>query len=350
MTTSTSSVTNSSTNGTLSLSKCSATDAKYHKSSTENDIAAEPRSKYSVAKNQDIELIEKAYGYVCVLECSDGSYYTGRTKNLEKRLIEHRNGEGAKHTKNRLPVKLVYYETYDRIDVAFYREKQIQGWSRQKKEALINNDIELIKSLSKSKTIQQGSERFDKLSERPVEPVSEPVELNFGQYPRDFFDFIIIDECHRGDASDESSWRAIMEYFSPAVQLGLTATPKRDVNKDTYEYFGKPVYIYSLKEGINDGFLTPFKVKEISTTGDTYVYTDDDTVLEGKIEEGREYTQEEQNRIIELMDIERYRVQTFMELINQNQKTLVFCVTQAHAAAIRDLINQYAKIQIIATE
>jgi len=167
--------------------------------------------------------------------------------------------------------------------------------------------------------------------------------FNFGQYPRDFFDFIIIDECHRGGANDESTWRAIMEYFSPAVQLGLTATPKRDINKDTYEYFGKPVYIYSLKEGINDGFLTPFKVKEISTTGDTYTYTDDDTVLEGEIEKDRKYTLEEQNRIIELMDIERYRVQLFMDEINQKQKTLVFCATQIHAAAVRDLINQYAK-------
>lgn len=74
----------------------------------------------------------------------------------------------------------------------------------------------------------------------------------FGAYPPDFFDFIIIDECHRGGANDESSWRAIMEYFSPAVQLGLTATPKRDVNADTYNYFGEPVYSYKLKEGIND--------------------------------------------------------------------------------------------------
>src|ERR1019366_7103666 len=78
----------------------------------------------------------------------------------------------------------------------------------------------------------------------------------FGEYPKDYFDFIIIDECHRGGASDESTWRAIMEYFSPAVQLGLTATPKRENNIDTYRYFGEPVYIYSLKEGINDGFLT----------------------------------------------------------------------------------------------
>src|SRR5699024_3226707 len=95
-------------------------------------------------------------------------------------------------------------------------------------------------------------------------------------YAEDFFDFIIIDECHRGGANDESTWRGIMEYFSPAVQLGLTATPKRDVNVDTYEYFGEPIFTYSLKQGINDGYLTPFKVKEIATTGDTYQYTDDD--------------------------------------------------------------------------
>jgi type I restriction enzyme, R subunit len=88
----------------------------------------------------------------------------------------------------------------------------------------------------------------------------------FGEYPPDFFDFIIIDECHRGGANDESNWRSILEYFAPAVQLGLTATPKRKDNVDTYAYFGEPVYVYSLKEGINDGFLTPFKVKQISTT------------------------------------------------------------------------------------
>lgn len=162
----------------------------------------------------------------------------------------------------------------------------------------------------------------------------------FGEYSEDFFDFIIIDECHRGGANDESTWRGIMEYFSPAVQLGLTATPKRDVNVNTYEYFGEPIYTYSLKQGINDGYLTPFKVKEVSTTGDTYQYTDDDEVIEGVVDEEREYTLEEQNRIIELMQIEEYRVRLLMDMINQNKKTLVFCNTQIHAAAIRDLINQ----------
>ena len=165
----------------------------------------------------------------------------------------------------------------------------------------------------------------------------------FGEYPKDFFDFIIIDECHRGGANDESSWRAIMEYFSPAVQLGLTATPKRTINADTYNYFGEPVYVYSLKEGINDGFLTPFKVKQIDTTIDEYLFTSDDTVLEGEIEEGKRYTEAEMNRIIEIKEREEYRVKIFMSLINQNEKTLVFCATQLHALAIRDLINQYAE-------
>jgi type I restriction enzyme R subunit len=164
----------------------------------------------------------------------------------------------------------------------------------------------------------------------------------FGEYPADFFDFIIIDECHRGGASDESSWRAIMEHFSPAVQLGLTATPKRDVNGDTYAYFGEPVYEYSLKAGINDGFLSPFRLKEIHTTIDEYVYTPDDDVEEGDIEVGREYTESDFNRLIEIKEREAYRVDLFMNMIDQSQKALVFCATQRHALAVRDLINQKA--------
>lgn len=165
----------------------------------------------------------------------------------------------------------------------------------------------------------------------------------FGEYPKDYFDFIIIDECHRGGANDESNWRAIMDYFSPAVQLGLTATPKRDDNVDTYKYFGEPVYIYSLKEGINDGFLTPFKVRNIKTTLDEYVYTSDDTVIEGEIETGKLYKEADFNRIIEIKAREAKRVQLFMDEINQNEKGIVFCATQDHAAAVRDLINQYKR-------
>jgi type I restriction enzyme R subunit len=162
----------------------------------------------------------------------------------------------------------------------------------------------------------------------------------FGDYPPDFFDFIIVDECHRGGANDESNWRGILDYFSPAVQLGLTATPRRRDNVDTYAYFGEPVYVYSLKEGINDGFLTPFKVKQISTTLDEYVYTPDDKLVEGEVESGRRYTESDFNKIIEIKEREAHRVKLFLAMINQNEKTLVFCATQNHALAVRDLINQ----------
>lgn len=168
-------------------------------------------------------------------------------------------------------------------------------------------------------------------------------EPNFGQYPKDFFDFIIVDECHRGGANDESTWRAILEYFEPATQLGLTATPKRDVNGDTYKYFGEPVSVYSLKEGINDGFLTPFRVKQIQTNIDEYQFTSDDDVISGMVEEGREYTESDFNKIITIKAREEYRVKEFLKMINQNQKTLVFCATQDHALAVRDLINQHCE-------
>ena len=165
----------------------------------------------------------------------------------------------------------------------------------------------------------------------------------FGEYPADYFDFIIIDECHRGGANDESNWRGIMEYFSPAVQLGLTATPKRKDNVDTYRYFGEPVYIYSLKEGINDGFLTPFKVKRIKTTLDDYRYTSDDTIVEGEIEEGKLYEEKDFNRTIEIVEREAKRVNIFLDEANQKEKSLIFCANQGHAALIRDLVNQYSK-------
>lgn len=162
----------------------------------------------------------------------------------------------------------------------------------------------------------------------------------FGEYPPDFFDLIIIDECHRGGANDEGNWRGILEYFSPAVQLGLTATPKRKDNVDTYKYFGEPVYTYSLKQGVNDGFLTPFKVKRIKTTLDDYIYTSDDQIVEGEVEEGKIYEEADFNKIIVIKEREAKRVRVILDEINQNEKTLIFCANQDHALAVRDLVNQ----------
>lgn len=162
----------------------------------------------------------------------------------------------------------------------------------------------------------------------------------FGEYPPDFFDFIVVDECHRGGANDEGNWRAILDYFAPAVQLGLTATPKRTLNANTYAYFGDPVYVYSLKEGINDGFLTPFKVKQIATTIDDYTYTPDDAVVAGEVVAGKRYVESDFNKIIVIAEREAYRVKLLMGMIDQREKTIVFCATQAHALLVRDLINQ----------
>lgn len=169
-------------------------------------------------------------------------------------------------------------------------------------------------------------------------------EFNFREYEPDFFDFIIIDECHRGGAKDESTWRKILEYFEPAVQLGLTATPKRKVNSDTYSYFGEPVYTYALRAGIEDGFLTPFKVRQMASTIDTYVYDPDDEVVGGDIDPDHEYTEAEINAKIIIPEREQSRIHEFMDQINPRQKTLVFCATQNHAAAVRDYINQIKDI------
>ena len=166
---------------------------------------------------------------------------------------------------------------------------------------------------------------------------------NFGEYPPDYFDAIFIDECHRGGANDEGNWRGILEYFSPAVQIGLTATPKRKDNVDTYKYFGDPVYVYSLKEGINDGFLTPFRVKRVQTTLDDYMYVSDDKIIEGEIEDGKVYEEADFNRIIEIKEREAKRVKVLLAEINQEEKTIIFCANQAHAAAIRELVNQQSQ-------
>ncbi|SHL14745.1 type I restriction enzyme, R subunit [Roseovarius marisflavi] len=162
----------------------------------------------------------------------------------------------------------------------------------------------------------------------------------YTQYPPDFFDFIVIDECHRGGAKDESEWRRLLEYFEPAAQLGLTATPKRKHNADTYSYFGEPVYTYALRDGIEDGFLTPFKVRQMASTIDEYVFDGSDELIAGEIEDGEAFSEGDFNTRIIIEDRELSRVKEFMSQIDQRQKTLVFCATQDHAALVRDLINQ----------
>lgn len=165
-------------------------------------------------------------------------------------------------------------------------------------------------------------------------------EAIYASYAPDFFDLIVVDECHRGGAQDESNWRAILEHFAPAAQLGLTATPKRKVNADTYVYFGEPVYTYALRDGIEDGFLTPFKVRQMASTIDEYVYDGSDEVVAGEVAHGESFAEADFNRRVIIPERELARVREFMGQIDQRQKTLVFCATQDHAAMVRDMINQ----------
>ena len=166
----------------------------------------------------------------------------------------------------------------------------------------------------------------------------------YKQYPKDFFDIIIIDECHRGSANDEGSWRRVLDHFEDAVHLGLTATPKREDNVDTYNYFGKPVYEYSLKEGINDGFLTPYKVKRVRTNLDEYVFKSGDSVKQGELEK-QQYDQNEFNRTIIIPERIDKIAQSILNLINPMDKSIVFCVDQEHALRLRDAINRHKTIR-----
>ncbi len=165
----------------------------------------------------------------------------------------------------------------------------------------------------------------------------------YKQYHKKFFDFIIIDECHRGGAHDESQWHELLTYFSDAYQLGMTATPKRNDNANTYRYFGKPVYSYSLKQGIADGYLTPFRVCISESNIDEYIYDSDDDVT-GDIDTEKTYTEQDfYNGKIEIRQRDEHRVKELLSQINPDEKTIVFCATQLHAHVIRDMINQYKK-------
>ncbi|MBO4628464.1 MAG: DEAD/DEAH box helicase family protein [Treponema sp.] len=190
-------------------------------------------------------------------------------------------------------------------------------------------------------------------SDNKAVAVPEPVEGGetteyYKQYPQDFFDFIIIDECHRGGANDESEWRKLMEYFTPAYQLGLTATPRRTINGDTYRYFGEPVYQYSLKQGIEDGYLTPYRVKSCTNQIiDEYVYNEEDKIVRGEELLDKEKTYDEKDFYhgkIKIRERDELRVEEFLDSANPEEKAIVFCATQNHAMQVRDMINSQAKL------
>lgn len=169
-------------------------------------------------------------------------------------------------------------------------------------------------------------------------------EEKYKKFDPDFFDLVIIDECHRGGANDESQWRKILDYFKGACHVGLTATPKCDVNGETYKYFGKPAYRYSLGMGIHDGFLTPFRVDELKSTLSQYQVTDGDIIdYPDEVDPHRKYgnDQIEHKRML-IDERDRHFVDVLMERMPLDQKAIVFCVTQSHARRIARIIKEKA--------
>ena len=176
----------------------------------------------------------------------------------------------------------------------------------------------------------------------------------FRNLPRNFFDLIVIDECHRGSASDDSNWRVILEYFNKAVQLGLTATPLRDDNKDTYQYFGNPLYTYSLKQGIEDGFLAPYIVHRVVTDADATGWRprEGQVDVNGKLIPDGVYTTPDFENSLSLLPRTKAVAKHLYQFMLKNgrfDKTIVFCVDQEHADQFRreisnlnaDLVRQY---------
>lgn len=166
----------------------------------------------------------------------------------------------------------------------------------------------------------------------------------YKEYARDFFDLIIVDECHRGSARDESNWREILDYFEPAHQLGMTATPLREDNRDTYAYFGNPIYTYSLRQGIDDGFLAPYRVHRVVSAWDAAGWRPSQGDLDryGRAIPDDEYHTKDFERVVAL----RARTQAiarhltdFMKKTDRFAKTIVFCVDQEHAADMRQALN-----------
>lgn len=163
-------------------------------------------------------------------------------------------------------------------------------------------------------------------------------------YARDFFDLIIIDECHRGSARDESNWREILEYFAPACQLGMTATPLREDNRDTYRYFGHPIYQYSLRQGIDDGFLAPYRVHRVITSYDAAGWRPSQGDLDryGREIPDEEYHTKDFERIVALRARTKaivHHLTEFMKKTDRLAKTIVFCVDQEHADEMRRALN-----------
>jgi type I restriction enzyme R subunit len=228
--------------------------------------------------------------------------------------------------------------------------------SKRKKRILYLADRNVLIDQAKDRTFSPMGQALQKIQGRAVksrevyfalyQALANPVtgENLYEKYPRDFFDLIIVDECHRGSANEYGSWRKILEYFDSATQIGMTATPKRNDNVDTYEYFGDPIYTYSLRQGIDDGFLAPYRVYRVIPDVDASGLQVDSGVLDRF---GREipaglYGTKDYERLISLLsrtEVVAKHLTEYLKRTNRFDKTIVFCVDQEHALDMRIALN-----------
>ncbi|MBI3165933.1 MAG: DEAD/DEAH box helicase family protein [Chloroflexi bacterium] len=228
--------------------------------------------------------------------------------------------------------------------------------SKRKSRILYLADRNVLIDQAKDRTFSPMGQALHKIQGKAVksrevyfalyQSLANPVtgENLYGKYPRDFFDLIIVDECHRGSANEEGSWRKILDYFNDATQIGMTATPKRNDNVDTYNYFGEPIYTYSLKQGIDDGFLAPYRVYRVIPDVDASGLQVDAGVLDRF---GREippdlYGTKDFERIVSLLsrtEVVARHLTEYLKRTNRFDKTIVFCVDQEHALDMRKALN-----------
>jgi len=230
--------------------------------------------------------------------------------------------------------------------------------TRRKRRTLYLADRNILVDQAKDRTFTPFGDAIHKIKRRAIKSrevyfaIYQAIADREGQpglyrrYPPDFFDLVIVDECHRGSARDESNWRQILEYFHPATQIGMTATPLRNDNVDTYRYFGDPIYIYSLAEGIDDGFLAPYRVHRVMTDVDDLGWSPDPSLLDRY---GREvpdglYGTRDFERIVSLLgrtEAVARHLTDYLTKTGRYGKTIVFCVDQEHADDMRKALNNF---------
>jgi type I restriction enzyme R subunit len=228
--------------------------------------------------------------------------------------------------------------------------------SKRKKRILYLADRNVLVDQAKDRTFSPMGQALHKIQGKALksreiyfalyQALANPVtgENLYEKYPQNFFDLIIVDECHRGSANEFGSWRKILEYFDTATQVGMTATPKRNDNVDTYEYFGDPIYTYSLRQGIDDGFLAPYRVYRVIPDVDAAGLQIDPGVLDRF---GREipadlYGTKDFERIVSLLsrtEVVAKHLTEYLKRTDRFDKTIVFCVDQEHALDMRIALN-----------